>query len=280
MKKVILVFITTFSLLFSSNDYDKDIIVLDQSRDDKVKIVFEEMMQAYEDEDYHEFFDFISEERFIQDYMTFTEAIDKDFRDYETISFDKWIDKITSDGVKKYLYVKWEKYYETNNGSNQATQNGYSRFLFDEINGEYKLIELAGNNLWGVSLKDWTDEVTTIPGQEAPTTTTSTSNTNKPDLEVIGLTCNSFGEAEFYIRNNGSADANSTIEYSYEQGFLFSAMTDTYSGPIFAGSTSSLITQPICSSTMLAGDTVKIVVDPNDSISESNESNNTSIYTK
>ena len=165
MKKILMIVALLFNL-HASSDYDKDIIVLEQSRDDKVKIVFSELMQNYEEEDSHAFFELISEERFIQDYMTFSEAIDEDFRKYEIINVDKWIDKITSDGVKRYLYVKWEKRYETNSGNREILQKGYSRFLFDEINGQYKLIELAGNNLWGGSLIDWKEEVGTIPHQE------------------------------------------------------------------------------------------------------------------
>ena len=88
----------------------------------------------------------------------------------EIINVDTWIDKITSDGVKRYLYVRWEKRYETNDGVNQLSQTGYSRFLFDEINGKYKLIELAGNNLWGNSLSEWMEEVPYIKGQEEQAT--------------------------------------------------------------------------------------------------------------
>ena len=42
MKKFVILMFLTLSL-FASSDYDKDIIVLDQSRDDKVKIVFSEI---------------------------------------------------------------------------------------------------------------------------------------------------------------------------------------------------------------------------------------------
>lgn len=169
MKKLVWIFIFIFVNLFASSDFDKDIIVIEQSRDDKVKIVFNDLMQFYEEEDSHSFFNLVSEERFVQDYMTFNEAIDEDFRNYEIINVDKWIDKITSDGVKKYLYVRWEKRYETNSGNKELFQKGYSRFLFDEVNGEYKLIELAGNNLWGASLSDWKEEVGVIPHQEPET---------------------------------------------------------------------------------------------------------------
>lgn len=177
MKRVVLAFVFLFVSLFANSDFDKEIIVFNQSRDDKVKIVFDELMRFYEEEDYHGFFDLVSEERFVQDYMTFSEAIDDDFRKYEIINIDKWIDKITSDGVKRFLYVRWEKRYETNDGSKEFFQRGYSRFLFDDVNGKYKLIELAGNNLWGASLAEWRDEVGGISGQEDTLSNNSTNET-------------------------------------------------------------------------------------------------------
>lgn len=185
MKGLLTLIILLFgSYLFSSTDYDKEIIVNDASttRDDKVKVVFSKLMQHYEEENLDEFFDLVSEEEFIQDYITFYEAVDNDFEQYDILDFDNWIGKITADGVKRYLYVKWEKRYETSDGGYEATQRGYSRFLFDEINGQYKLIELAGNNLWGVSLPDWTQEVPPIAGQERVIPQSTQENNDNQDI--------------------------------------------------------------------------------------------------
>ena len=180
VKKVLILFFFLFGTLsFCAGEYDKDIVVKNQSRNDKVATVFKQMMQMYEEEDLNGFFSYVSEDRFQQDYMTFYDAIDEDIRVYDILSVDTWINKTTEDGVKRFLNVQWEKRYESSkpvglnerdlDASNEyeVFQRGTTEFLFDEINGEYKLIQIAGNNFWGGSLKDWTDEVGDIAGQES-----------------------------------------------------------------------------------------------------------------
>lgn len=270
MKKLIILLAILVNL-FASSDYDKDIIVHDQSRDDKIKIVFSELMQYYEEEDSHSFFELISEERFIQDYMTFSEAIDEDFRKYEIINVDKWIDKITSDGVKRYLYVKWEKRYESNDGGTQLTQNGYSRFLFDEINGKYKLIELAGNHLWGNSLPDWKEEVPQIAGQEIESNDSSLDD-GLPDLTVVAICSSGFGGAmpiSITITNIGDVATTSGSIYYGGSAFFSSfehvgnlnpgdSFVENKTGDCYNGNT--------------------VIADPDDFITEEDEGNNTSSF--
>lgn len=153
------------SLAFSETRYDRDLVVTDETRSMKVEKVFKELMAAYEDEDPQRFLALVSDDRFRQDYITFTDALYSDFRTYEIHQVDYWIDRVVSDHVKQFLFVKWEKRYETLANGRQITQSGYSRFLFDEVNGAYLLVELAGNPLFGGSLKEWQDEMPPISGQ-------------------------------------------------------------------------------------------------------------------
>jgi len=279
MKKLlILLFLILAQGIYASSDYDKDIIVLNQSRDDKVKIVFNEMMQYYEEEDENAFFNYVWEDRFIQDYMTFEEAIEKDFRNYEIISFDSWIDKITTDGIKKYLYVKWEKRYETNDGSRQITQKGYSRFLFDEMNGQYKLIEVAGNHLWGNSLAEWRDEVPDIVGQEKEVVVVQTDDgvqqevpeeevieeEKLPDLVITNAVCNDEENITITIYNQGEGDAVSPKYIKISE-----IMDNGYPGTLAAGEEGEVNSQTI---SICYGNTY--TVDSDNEIEESDEDNN------
>ena len=266
LQKVVLgVFLLWASSVFGSSIYDKDIVVKNQSRDDKVKIVFKEMMQNYEEEYLSGFFSYVSEDRFVQDYMTFFEAIEKDMRVYDILSVDTWIEKITEDGVKRYLYVKWEKRYESATGSSLQTQRGYSRFLFDEINGEYKLIELAGNHFWGGSLPEWREEVPQIAGQEIEVASTQSSE-GLPDLSVQNVTYNGGTyDLDFDIVNLGTASVNN-IDYSASCG----GYGGNYAGVIAPGA--SVHIQIINAFGCTPGDFV--IVDPDLFIDESDESNN------
>lgn len=149
---------------FAENSLEREIVVKDQSRSMKVESVFKELIKAYEDEDARGFLDRVSDERFRQDYITFTDSLYSDFRTFDIHQVDYWIDRIVPDNIKQFLYVKWEKRYETLDNGRQNTIRGYSRFLFDEVNGKYLLVELAGNSLFGGSLKEWNDELPKIAG--------------------------------------------------------------------------------------------------------------------
>jgi hypothetical protein len=253
------------SSIYGGDEYNKDITVLNQSRSDKVKQVFYKLMNYYEEEDENGFFSLVSEDRFLQDYMLFREAIEKDFRDYEILSFDYWIDKITDDGVKRYMYVKWEKRYEISNSTTEKTKLGYSRFLFDEINGEYKLIEVAGNTLWGESLEEWKEEVPQIPGQESEEEPDTTTQSALPDLIIINECVTS---GQFKIKNIGQGSTtNGEIQYRiFSNGDTFD---ETYSGDLAPGESSSGLN---CNGAEVYGGV--ITIDPDNLIEESNENNN------
>ncbi|MEA1915623.1 MAG: CARDB domain-containing protein [Campylobacterota bacterium] len=272
MKKLLIVLCLVFAQnTFASSDYDKDIIVHNQTRDDKIKIVFTQLMEYYEQEDAHAFFNLVWEDRFIQDYMTFSEAIDEDFRKYEITSFDSWIDKIVSDGIKKYLHVRWEKRYETNDGDQQITQKGLSQFLFDEDNGQYKLIEIAGNHLWGNSLLEWKEEVAVIAGQEPDVIEVDGQVQDAgalPDLRITDASCAGINEnVTFTIINDGEVAA---VPLKYIE--ISNVVENGYSDPIDPGET---VTVTYTASGGCNGTTFEI--DPDNEIEEEDEDNNSAV---
>ena len=290
---LLIIFLLFGSFAYAANDFDKNIIIHNQTRDDKVKSVFKKLMKYYEDEDETGFFSLISEDRFLQDFMLFEQAIEKDFRTYEILDFDYWIDKITSDGVKRYLYVKWEKRYELINGNNELTQRGYSRFLFDEINGKYKLIELAGNNLWGGSLAEWKEEIPHITGEEKYTQTETSRGeqtpgtgdgenpepSGQPDLIIVNATCTDNALANgstitFNIKNQGTSGTQSgSIGWNATNGPDYGS--GTYSGDLAAGATSPQLSWQDYDYGCAGG---TVTVDPDNFIQESDETNNDSTF--
>jgi len=260
---ILVLLFTTF--LFGASEYDKNIVVKNQTRNDKVKTVFREMMDAYEEEDIGQFFFYVSEDRFEQDYMTFYEAIDEDIRVYDILSIDTWVNKITDDGVKRYLYVQWDKRYLATSNDKEINQRGYSRFLFDEVNGKYKLIQLAGNNFWGKSLPEWTEEVPEIAGQELETTLDKL-----PDLTFENVNCSgsTSGTLTFDIVNLGGSTNSGSIEYVISENSTYNDPPHIYNGDISSGDRVTLSKMVDC------GMYNNIVLDPNDLISESDKSNN------
>jgi len=212
---VVVLMVFSSAVVFGASSYDKDIVVLDQSRNDKVTTVFKEMMDTYREKDVRGFFGHISEDRFVQDYMTFHEAILQDMRTQDILSVDTWINKISTDGIKRYLYVRWEKRYEDSGSDKEIRQLGSSRFLFDEIDGEYKLVEIAGNHFWGGSLPEWKAEVPPIPGQEKETVV-NTDGVNIAPVANAGADQRVVVGAVVTLDAGGSSDANGdTLTYSW-----------------------------------------------------------------
>ena len=288
VKRICIIFVllfTTFS--FGASDYDKNIVVKNQTRNDKVKTVFREMMDNYEEEDIGQFFFYVSEDRFEQDYMTFYDAIDEDMRIYDILNIDTWVNKITEDGVKRFLEVQWEKRYESskpvglnrrdlaNSNEYEIVQNGTTEFLFDEINGKYKLIKISGNNFWGGSLPEWKDEVGDISGQESKDIVGDNVNgeygsgggAQLPDLAVQNITCPgpSTSPLEFDIVNVGQGVALGSIEYEfYEDGS--SHYNEFYSSDIGVGQSVHIVT----SGSVQCGSPYykRVIIDPNNLIDE------------
>jgi len=271
-----------FSGLFSSTAfcdsmYDRELIVQDKTRAMQVEAVFKEMIAAYENEDAYGFLEHVSDERFRQDYITFTDALYSDFRNYEIHRIDYWIDKVVPDNVKQFLFVRWEKRYENLDDGRQLTQRGVSRFLFDEVDGRYLLIELAGNNLFGDSLPEWRQEVPQIVGQVAVAAAgndNSNPTQNLPDLVILDAKwepnySGAFeGTLAFAIRNIGMA-ASGPCDLGVELFTHVVTITVPALGP--NGDFSSVrtnVTQPEV-----------LKVDYYDVVTESNENNNTFVPT-
>lgn len=264
VRKMFLVLILLFATFsFGADDYNKDIVVKNQSRNDKVKTVFKEMMNAYEEEDIGQFFSYVSEDRFEQDYMTFYDAIDEDIRVYDILNVDTWVNKITEDGVKRFLYVQWEKRYLATSNDTEINQRGYSRFLFDEVNGKYKLIQLAGNNFWGKSLPEWTEEVPQIAGQVEEVK----EDISLADLIIVSAISDGSTNVTTIVKNQGQADISAGTDIKVECG----GDSNIDSGGLQVGSTVTIITNDYYA--------VSCTVDPDGLITEEDTTNNTAPVT-
>lgn len=202
------------TLAYSDSSFDRELIIKNQDRSTKVESVLKNLLRSYENEDAREFLNYVSEDRFRQDYLTFTDALYEDFRTYEIHHVEYWVDRVVADHIKQFLYVRWEKRYEMLDDGRQLKEAGFSRFVFDEVNGKYLLIELAGNDLFGSSLAEWTGETPAIPGQEA----TPAGNSSMADLV---MSCATFipgpggnitlDRHHFYIKNQGTAVAGASV---------------------------------------------------------------------
>jgi len=159
LKNILLIILLSFGSLSYGMSSKSNNIQQDKNINKQIESTFKKMMNYYQNENESNFFSLVDKNSFLEDYMLFRQAIEKDFRTYDVLDFEYWIDKITSDGTKRYLYVKWKKTYQTINGTGTFIKKGYSRLLFDKVNGSYKLVELAGDVLYGNSLSEWKTRV-------------------------------------------------------------------------------------------------------------------------
>lgn len=158
-----LLFLTVATLSYATDNSKKNVYVyMQQNQGSKVISTFKQMMKYYQDENEAGFFSLVDKDNFIEDFMLFRQAVENDFRAYDVVDFDYWIEKITNDGTKKYLYLKWDKKYTAPNSSNIIKKQGYTRLLFENTNGNFKLVEVAGDVLFGESLKQWREAVPKI----------------------------------------------------------------------------------------------------------------------
>jgi len=116
-----------------------------------VEKVFKKMQRAYKNKNKKEFFHYVSENKFQKDYISFYDSVDEDFTTNDILDTDIWIEKITTDGKKRFLYVKWIKKYRNINSNQELKSKGSTEFLFEKIKGRYKLIDFSGDLFWGIS---------------------------------------------------------------------------------------------------------------------------------
>jgi hypothetical protein len=136
--------------------------------------------------------------------------------------------------------------------------------LFDEVNGKYKLIELAGNHFWGGSLPEWREEVPKIAGQ--------VEEALLPDLTVEIVSCDS-ETLSFKIKNIGEgATTSGVIEYDTKENESYTGQVGTYDDDLEAGE-EVLLSRNVDCNYLNA-----LKVDPNNLIEESNEANNEVAY--
>ena len=273
---VVVCFLLFTGLVYGDSSFDRELVIKDQARANKVEQVLKNLLRTYENEDSREFLDYVSEDRFRQDYLTFTDALYEDFRTYEIHHVEYWVDRVVPDHVKQFFYVRWEKRYEMLDDGRQLKQTGFSRFVFDEVNGKYLLIELAGNDLFGSSLAEWTNETPTIPGQETAPASGQKATPATPASGMADLVIQSavFADGLYYldivIANIGTAVSTATTFQIDRTG------GGTFLIPIPALNPGSSYSHQDYTG-IYAPSIDLVTIDPNNIVPESNEANNTGV---
>ena len=262
------------NIAFAETAYDRDVVVLDTTRRAEVERAFKRLMQSYQDEDVGAFLEGVSEDRFQQDYVAFSDALYEDMRSYEIHRVDYWIDRVVGADGHYVLYARWNKRYEDLENARQLTAEGITRFAFDEINGQFMLVGLAGTDLWGASYAEWTEQTASIPEESALPPSSPQGSVGGIDLVPVGVSMVANGathDAVVTVKNQG-ATASIPCDVSVQGGAIMGTPSGTL-GALAAGA-SGTVTIP-AGAAFTGPDTVTVVVDIDAQNAETDESNNT-----
>jgi hypothetical protein len=137
LKKILLAFVILFSFSYAVDTKELD--------NQKVEKSFKQMIRAYKNKNLKVFISYISENKFQGDFLDFVDSVENDMRVNRVISMDVWIDKITTDGKKRFLYITWNKTHNSTKTDGEIRTEGKSIFLFENFKKRYKLINFEGD---------------------------------------------------------------------------------------------------------------------------------------
>ncbi len=165
---VALLLVGFVSLANSSSDRTTQ--PLNSSPEEQIRDSFRQLLSAYSDSDVIAFFENVSEDKFQQDYLGFDNAIREDLRMNSILNIDYVFNQTVPSGKNKYfLFVKWEKLYQNIRASKPQTKRGTSRFLFQKIKGQYKLIGMSKKILFGDTRSTSKEFKKDVPRRQADT---------------------------------------------------------------------------------------------------------------
>ena len=237
--------------------------------DRQLEQFLEKFKSFYEDENKDRFLSLFS--MIYPDRVKFEQAIQNDFYNYKNMRLFYRIDNRAFDDDQEGAIwdVYWQRKYQDRNGNDLAESTANIAMRFDKESGQWMITGLRNNTIFGSSLL--------------------AAAVTQADLNVFSLNVTDGTNPPAYtadiaavIRNSGNADAsNVTVKY-YKQ------RTDPVADPAFILVATQIIAS-IPAGTSVADAVVtygalpelggnysfKVVVDPDNTISESDETNNT-----
>lgn len=224
--------------------------------EEAISDLLKKIKEAYEEENWEKFMDCFSESRY-PNYTKFKEAIIRDFQYFRNIRMFSRIDRysISEDQKSAFYDVLWKsKYTDIRDNVKYSRSSLINMYLVKE-QGLWKVASIKNNALFGTILLAEID--LTLSSQDI------SLSYSPQQIPIITATIHNSGDEEarnvkvrFYYRPTGG---------SYTS---FAETTITRISPRGSTSTSATFTQP-------SGNyTIKVVIDPDNTIVEKNEINN------
>lgn len=217
--------------------------------------LLERMDQTYAQENLERFIFCFSESRY-PNYTKFKEAIARDFQYFRNIRTFKRIENynISSDEKEAFYSVLWKtKYTDIRDNSKSSRSAVISMYLINE-DGLWKVASLKNNNVFGTTLLSDID------------LTLSSSDISSSGGAAPTITAT--------VHNNGEEEArNIKVRFSYKPtGGSYTAFAERTIASISRKGSSS--TSATLSGVAQGNYTIKVDIDPDNTIAERNETNN------
>lgn len=124
-----------------------------RTREEVCREIFEALRRAYLNEQASAFMAYVSRD-YPRDYTTLREAVDRDCRNFDTRILDFWLDRVTSAGNDRLFDFRWEKQYDERATGRRTTARGATTFIFRQERDGYRLYDMQGDVLFGISLPE------------------------------------------------------------------------------------------------------------------------------
>jgi hypothetical protein len=222
--------------------------------------LLKKIKESYEEENLAKFMDCFSESRY-PNYTKFKEAIIRDFQYFRNIRMFKRVERynISSDQKEAFYDVLWKSKYTDTRDNSKFSRSTIISMYFIKEDGLWKVASMKNNNIFGTILLSDID--LTLSSSDI-----SSSGGAAPTITAA-------------IRNNGEEEArNVKVKFYYRLvgGSFISFAERTISSISRKGSSSTSATL-----TGIQGNniTIKVDIDPDNTIAERNETNNSATIT-
>ncbi|GEM_PF-3353469 len=119
---------------------------------DTVKIAkqtLDDLVNNYEQELEFAFFQNVSD-RYLREYLDFKRNIENDFRAFDNIRINYWIDDEEAEGDTVSITIHWNRSVLPNMGGTPVLTTGQSKMLIEVKDGKGYLVDQTGDVLFGL----------------------------------------------------------------------------------------------------------------------------------
>ncbi|MBI4970583.1 MAG: hypothetical protein HZC17_01930 [Candidatus Omnitrophica bacterium] len=114
------------------------------------KQAMQNLVDMYQAEREEAFFQNVSD-RYLRSYVDFRTMVDSDFRTYNMIRIQYWIDREVEEGGRVNLNIHWERSWQPMTAGTPQLTQGHSKMVFEIMDGKATLVDQQEDALFGVT---------------------------------------------------------------------------------------------------------------------------------